>query len=284
MGDNVKLHNEEEWSWDDSEQDWDGTEDSVEKQRKKRIQRYRQKKIHQETTAKKAKHILGAGPISKDSINYFYDITADLELAKILAAREYLSEYLQYTEDEIKEIDIVETMTSSKEDDLLYITFADHDAIRDIHRRVAAVRNKDIVIRNFIPPQFWDRYVHLSDFCRELRSNNNNTKTLIRFNDNDLEVVTKDKKTDDNYQILPLNDIEKQGKIPKFNHSLVWKKRVDKPPRSKVEPVTTKVRPPSLRQNELLRHRSTDSNSAAAPAKKPRTENEPEVEEMVTAD
>ena len=95
-------------------------------------------------------------------------------------------------------------------------------------------------------------------------------------------MVTKDRKTEDNYQILPLDEIEKLGPIPKFNHTLAWKKRIDKPPRSKVEPVTTRVCPPSLRQNELQRHRSTDSNSAAAPAKKPRKENEPEINSMDT--
>ena len=46
-------------------------------------------------TATKARHILGIGPIRRDSISHFFEATADWELAKKLAVNEFLEIYLQ---------------------------------------------------------------------------------------------------------------------------------------------------------------------------------------------
>ena len=46
--------------------------------------------------------------------------------------------------------------------------------------------------------------------------------------------------------------------IPKFNHNLKWKKRDDRLPKTKPVPVTKKIVPPSIRQSDLTRQRSTD--------------------------
>ena len=87
-------------------------------------------------------------------------------------------------------------------------------------------------MRNFIPLQFWSRYKFLSNYCTEERGKNSNLKTLIRFTDIDLEVLFKYKNKDEQYFNVSLKEIEKEaGALPKFDHSISWTKRQDRPPK-----------------------------------------------------
>ena len=139
-------------------------------------------------------------------------------------------------------------MISKKEEDLIYVTFRDYSSIRDIHRRAAELQNDEVMVRNFIPPQYWDRYLHLSRYCSKLKQEDKDVKFQIRFSEVDLEVLIKNRRRDENYYILPLKDIAKEGDIPKFNHNITWTKRNDRPQREPLKPVKTKICPPSLRQ------------------------------------
>ena len=125
--------------------------------------------------------MIGLGPIRRDSIGYFHDITANFEEAKKMAVNEFLCEYLQMDEEERKYCVIVETAIAKNDDDLMYVTFQDFDTLKEIKSRVAQIRNDEIKTRNFIPPQFWARYKFLSNHCAEERSKDSNLKTLIRF-------------------------------------------------------------------------------------------------------
>ena len=119
-------------------------------------------------------------------------------------------------------------------------------------------------MRNFIPPQFWARYKFLSDHCAEERSKNQNLKTLIRFHDTDMEVLFKDRKHDDHYYVVPLKEIENEaGPLPKFDHSVTWTKRQDRPPKNAPRKVTEPVCPPSLRGSNPSKQRSTSSSSSS---------------------
>ena len=225
IGDNDKDHEEDDWSWGECDGDWDGTENKQELEQKKRILRYRRKKKLQAETAMKGKHMVGLSPILRQPVGYFHDITADFEEAKRMAVFEFLREYLQFSEETIKDFVIADTMLAKNDEELIYVTFRDYTSIKDIHRRTAEVGNENIRVRNYIPPQFWDRYYFLSQYCTKMREEDDNMKNYIRFNDTDLEVLVKDKSKDEFYSILPLEEIEKEGAIPKFNHSIVWKKK-----------------------------------------------------------
>ena len=63
---------------------WTGTEQlrKSELNKKRKVDRYRRKKILESKVAKKAKHMLGLGPIRRASISYFHDIVGDFEDAK----------------------------------------------------------------------------------------------------------------------------------------------------------------------------------------------------------
>ena len=84
-------HSEDDWSWDGSDLDWDGTVEKDELMKKKKIERYKKKKLLENKVAKKAKHMLGLGPIRRASVSYFNNIVGDLEDAKKMAIDEFLS-------------------------------------------------------------------------------------------------------------------------------------------------------------------------------------------------
>ena len=229
MGDSSQLHGESDWSWDEGEGEWEGTEDRLEREKRKRIHRYRKRKVLKEKTARKGKHMIGLGPICRQSIGFFNDVTADYEYAKVLAVNEYLMEYLQISEEDMKDFTVVDTMIAKREEDLIYVTFKEYEAIREIHRRTAELKNEEIMVQNYIPPQFWERFSHLNRYCMDLKNDDKDVKFQIRFNDKDLEVLIKNRRTDEHYYILPLEDIEKKGEIPKFNYSITWTKRTTNP-------------------------------------------------------
>ena len=261
------LHAEDDWSWEDSDIDWQGTIERNEVTKKRKVDRYRRKKLLEMKVAKKAKHMLGLGPIRRDSISYFHNIVGDLEDAKKMAINEFLSEYLQLNEEERKDFDIIDTTFAKNEDDLIYVTFRDFESVKEIRRRVAIIRNDEIKVRIFIPPQFWTRYRFLSNYCADERAKNSNFKTMIRFTDTDMEVLFKDKSNEDQYNAVPLKDIENEvGKIPKFDHSLSWKLRVDRPSRSTLKTISEAVRPPSLGGARLQKQTSSSSSASSGPS------------------
>ena len=262
----------------------EGTAEKRDSEKRKKVERYRRKKNLEKKTATKARHILGIGPIQRESIGYFFEATADWELAKKLAVNEFLEEYLQFNTDDINDFEVIETMTSKSDDEILYATFAKLDAIKEIHKRVAELRNDEIMIRNYIPPQFWERYRYLSQYCADLRGNDPNLKTKIQFNEKDLEVLTKKRRSDDTFKVLELKEIEEIGQIPKFDHSITWKRRSDRPPRNPTKKVEGKICPPSLRQSSLQRQRSSSTSESSS--KQQKTDRDPleQVEVIVVAD
>ena len=211
--------------------------------------------------------MIGLGPIRRASVGYFFDIIADFEEAKRMAVDKFLSEYLQLNEDEQKKFVIVETSIAKSDEDLMYVTFQDFDSVRDIKSRIAEIRNDEIKSRNFIPPQFWERYRFLGKYCADERTKDLNLKTLIRFSDTDIEVLFKDKKKDEHYYNIPLKEIENEiGKIPKFDHSVPWVRRQDRPPKNPPKLVKEAVCPPSLRGSMPTKQLSTSSSSSSGPS------------------
>ena len=164
------LHDEDDWSWEDSDLDWEGTVTKNKMTKKQKIYRYRRKKMLELKVAKRAKHMLGLGPIRRASVSYFHNIVGDFEDAKKMAVDEYLTEYLQLNEEERKDFDIVDTSIAKNDEDLIYFTFRDFDSVKEIRKRVAIIKNEEIKVCVFIPPQFWSRYRFLSNYCSDERA------------------------------------------------------------------------------------------------------------------
>ena len=101
------------------EETWEG----VERRKRNKVKREKQKKRKnkiEEVTAEKASKMIGLGPITKESIDYFENKGHNFENAKNEAAKEYLAFFLKFSEKEIEKLQIVGTQLAPK-DDILYL-------------------------------------------------------------------------------------------------------------------------------------------------------------------
>ena len=171
LGDSLDRHNPEDWPWETNEEEWDGTQDRQERN----VEKKRRQKMNKERKIEKAARVgrctLGLGPIKTQSIDYFHTITGDYDEAKKMAGIEYLTEYLQFDHADLAEIEITDTKISQKNDDILYVVFANQDIVKNVRRRVADCQNSAIKTRDYIPPQFFDRYTALAKYASEIRAN-----------------------------------------------------------------------------------------------------------------
>ena len=128
-------------------------------------------------------------------------------------------------------LDILETRRTSKQDNILYIALRNKRDIREVYARKADCRSDDTVIRNFIPPQVFDRFAQLNKICTTKRSLDKNLKTQVRFGDKDLEVWTKNKGEDEPFRIVDLKDFIEDETLADFDFTVKWKVQKDRRPR-----------------------------------------------------
>ena len=256
MGNSLEqLHSQTDWGWEDSNEEWEGTiEREKENERKKILKKEKIIKIQTETATKAGK-IVGVHPITQRSIDKFNIITGDYNEAKKEAAKEYLINILGFEPEEFEHIDITDTQTSNNSENILYIAFDNKEIVGEIRRRVAERQNSDIFVRDFVPPQFFERFKVLNRLCKEWRSDMN-IKTQIRFSNTDLIVLTKTRGSSDPYKIRNLTPEEKR-QIPVFDHTIEWKKKTQRPPRRRLEPLVGKVTVPSMQNAEDRSEKNT---------------------------
>merc|ERR1712082_278085 len=100
----------------------------------------------------------------------------------------------------------------------LYITFKNHKHAARLFKRVAALKNHDLKISNYVPPHFYDRYHTLQSHCKTARENDDQLRTKIIYGTNDL--ILQEKKVGElRYSTV---DINKYGELPPINLSLMW--------------------------------------------------------------
>ena len=182
------------------------------------------------------------GPISAQSVNFFRSRDVNFKQAKILAVKEFLTCYLNYEEDELSELEIMETRMSTHED-IINVALAEEDQIRELYIRKAELRREDITIRSYIPPNFYERYMALNKICTEKRAAEGDLKTQLRFGRKNIEVFIKYKDEDKGFRQVPLDDFTDMTKIPPFNYEVKWRRYRDKPTRR----VTSRGEEPSVR-------------------------------------
>ena len=253
------------------------------KERKRRSEK--NKKDMKEKTAELAMHLLGVAPVEDATYTHYMNKGNTYDKAKALAASEYLQHYLGFTESEVERMDITDTLVSTKGDGTLYIAFPNLIDIKEIHYRVAEVKNPEINIRNYIPPQFYKRFMYLNRECQEYRKQNPNWKTQIRFNKKDLEILVKERGSQEPFRVIPINDLTDESKVPSFDYTIKWKLKTDRQPRRTFQPAAMGSRPPSLRDREssLRRQRSTGEQSQGPTTKNRRTgDSDTEMEEFLT--
>ena len=123
-----------------------------------------------EEVAGKMKHMVGVGPIQVSSVKFFQNKDTDENGARIKAVREYLACYLEFDDEELEQIEIIETKVCKSRNDILYVVFKDQVHVREVHYRRAVSGNDNLIVRDFIPPQFFARHMAIGKKATEKRA------------------------------------------------------------------------------------------------------------------
>ena len=191
----VNLDNSDSSESDTNDDDDEDFEDIVTRKEKNRLRRKKSKenrRARKEATAAKAQLIIGVGPIEKEEIEEQKKVCKDYGTAKEQAVRDFFRNFLQFEEEELERMMIEDTQVAK--DNFVYMAFSDIEMIWEIHWRVAAVQDPKVQVRNFVPPNFWDRYMFLSRACTAYRAEFPTMKTQMRFSNKDVEIILKERK------------------------------------------------------------------------------------------
>ena len=147
--------------------------------------------------------------------------------------------------------------------------------------RVAACKDDRIHLRNFVPPQYYNRYMFLSKRCAELRGSDRQKKTQLRFNNCDIEVLIKDRGSSEPYRVIKHEEICNLVDLPEYNYQQEWRVRRDRPVRTVVRS-PNRGAPPSLSESAAMSHPlSRDNSLEMAPRKKQKLTKTPEAAKAV---
>ena len=56
---------------------------------------------------------------------------------------------------------------STKGEDVMNIALATEDDIRELYLRKAEMQDDKIIVRSYVPPNFYERFFHLGRICTE---------------------------------------------------------------------------------------------------------------------
>ena len=275
--------------------DWN----TVDREGRNKIRRKRTKERKERKTvevAGKARRMVGLGPISDKDIEKQMKCTKDNNQAKCWAVKEHLATNYDYNQAELDELKILETKRTNR-DEIIYIAVGTEREIKDIYQRKAECMNDKTIVKNYIPPHFFERFSALNRICTLRRSEDSNLKTQIRFGYKDLMVLTKEKGSTDAFKEVDLLDFTGHKRLPNFDMTVRWKVQEDRPPRRRItsnrpsdqQETTTSptkesqpTRTPAL-QNQPTRQLSTDSQDENTRKKQRKTSQDREQYEKPTS-
>ena len=268
---------EEDSSDNEQNEDWNLIDRESRKQARKKRALDRKNRQKAEI-ALKAKRMAGLGPISDQDIEIQMRKTRNYSQAKIWAVKAHLAQHYRYNQDELDDLDILETKRTNK-DDIVYIAMANEIDIKDIYARKAECRSDDTTVKIFIPPQYYNRFSALNRICADKRSRDESLKTQIRFGDKDLMILTKEKGSQEPFYSEDLESFIDGEELPEVDMSIKWRFHEDRPPRRRVAtppPATTTslLSSPADRQAST-RQLSTSSTNSTTVSKRQKLANQP---------
>ena len=217
--------------------------------------------------AGKARMMIGIGKITKRTLTTLEEELGCKKSAEKRAIKNFLKEKLDFNDEELEIVKILDTKVSSSED-VVYFVAGDHEHIKELHHRRAVVGDEDIMIRDYVPPQYHDRYMALVRRSKEKRNEDRSLKTQIRWGHKDVEIFTKQRGTEERFQKAGLKEFMGENVLPEFDTNRVWKERKDTGLRrriySKQQGQTTEVEHPSNGQQKrqgIVRQLSTSSKA-----------------------
>ena len=221
-------------STDSSDTDFDQSSwTSIDKkkiQEDRRRRRNKRKEQLKSECSMRASSMVSIGPIPTTSIEYFMNDGVDFEQAKKMAVKELLSYSLNFDDTELEALNIMETKISNKGDNIVNVAFATENEARELYVRKAELQNSEITLRNYIPPNFYERFMHLNQICTQKRSEDPELRTQLRFGRKDIEVYIKIKSEETGFRKISLEQFT-ATQIPPFNPEIKWRKYTDRLPR-----------------------------------------------------
>ena len=163
FGDEGEKSSTDESSSDD---EWKEVDRKERNRRKKKLLK-EERLIKEKETARKAQSMIGVSEINVESVNYFE--------ARVSAIKEFLAYNLTYSDEELDKLEIEETKEATS-DKVIYMAVTDPAQVREIFYQKADSRNDTIVVRNYIPPQFFAHFTALNRLCRAHREDDNMLK------------------------------------------------------------------------------------------------------------
>ena len=227
----------EDTSTDGSEDSDTGTWQDVNRKKKNEERRRkikRKRKERAELCSRKASHMAGIGPITMGMVNIYLNRGMNYEKAKLLALKDFLRDNLGYIQSELDELSVQETKFATRGENVLYVALSVREQVKELHVRRAENRNEEILVRNYVPPNLYERYMALNRECTGQRAADPNLKTQLRFGTHDVELFIKYRGEQSGYRQIKLSDFMDTNNLPSFDHKVHWKRFVDQPPRRKV--------------------------------------------------
>ena len=223
--------------------EWEVISRKKERLMKKKLQKDKRKDKMAEL-AERMQHMVGVGPISTESEKHFLKETNDPIEATKMAIREFLEYNLDFNEDELENLDIRDTKRAAK-DNVLYFALQDPQKVKEIHYRKALSGNNDLIVRDYIPPQYHARYIALRKRATQMRAEDHLLKTQIRWGLKDVKIFTKEKGTQDQFCKQDLKDFMGEVPLPAFDTRIQWEVRKDNQPRRQLDFKKSRVALPS---------------------------------------
>ena len=160
------------------------------------------------------------------------------ETAKMKIIQEHLKTHYKFDETELTQMKIKETKATTKQDIFIYIAVDNKEDISNLYRRKADLQNDTVILRNYIPPQFYGRFSAINEICKLRRQEDEKLKTQVRFGRKDFQILIKNKGENEQFTITDFNTfIGDITKLPPIDFKIKWKSQPDRKPLRRINPI-----------------------------------------------
>ena len=257
--------------------------DKKRKNDEKKIESRKKKKELERQTAEKASCMVAMGPMNKTLEDECRDKKMNIEKTKIKLVHDFMINKLEFQLEDMDDFNIMETRIGNE--GIINVAFECQEQAKEVYIRKSEIMDDDIIVRQYIPPGYYDKFMHLNNMCKEARSRNPDLKTQLRFGKKNIELFVKFKGEGTPFKLAKLEDFMDTEKIPCFDHKAKWKRFADRFPRrldvtrrrrqtdlnKKTKPPFTGEQSEVLPQENLRRQISTSATSSGRDKKKSRT-------------
>ena len=166
-------------------------------------------------------------------------------------------------------MEILETKQCASRNDIICFVLKDQDHIREIHYRRAVSCNDDLIIRDYVPPQYHARYVAIGKKAAERRAIDKTLKTQIRWGEKDLEIFVKNRMENnadgekERFRKTNLQEFMQDTPLPDFDMEIEWKARKDEKTKKKLVFGRKESMIPSLKNSQIAEHPTSRQNTTS---------------------